>query len=151
MRAWNWKSALHSGLYRAIPFFAAVRASGGSGAGEGAAVQFVLFAVLAGFTGALVQRLRHFRPGWAALAILLAVWPLCVHAAEWWLHEALAPGMRRAGIFVSWGQSALSMATQWALMRKGLFLSGPEARSYPDDWLALLRMAKRLLRRVPGR
>lgn len=151
MPVWNWKSALHSGLYRAIPFFAAVRASSGAGAAEGAALQFILFATLAGFTGAAVERLRCFRPAWAGFLILLAAIPVCVHSAEWAIHETLAPGGRRAGLFVSWGQSALSIAMQWALMREGLFLAGPGARSYLEDWRAFLRTVARLSLRLPGR
>jgi hypothetical protein len=151
MPVWNWKSALHSGLYRAIPFFAAVQASAGTGAAEAAMLQFILFAALAGFTGAVIERLRFFRPAWAAFLILLAGIPVCVHTLEWLLHESLAPGGRRAGIFVSWGQSALSIATQWALMRQGLFLAGAGARSYLDDWRALACAAARLFRRQSGR
>lgn len=151
MPLWNWKSALHSGLYRAIPFFAAVRASGGAGAAEGAALQFLLFATLAGFTGAAIERLRCFRPVWAALLILLVAIPVCVHSVEWVIHETLAPGGRRAGIFISWGQSALSIATQWTLMREGLFLAGAGAQSYFDDWRAFPRTVVRLVRRLRGR
>lgn len=147
-RLWNWKSALHSGLYRAIPFFAAVQAGGGSGAAEGAALQFALFATLAGFIGALVERLRFFRPAWAAAFILLAAVPAGVHSLEWVIHETPAPGGRRAGIFVSWAQSAVSILTQWALMRRGLFLAGEEANSYLGDWMTLMRL---LLPRRAGR
>ncbi len=148
---WNWKSALHSGLYRSIPFFAAVRASAGTGAAEAAVLQFILFAALAGFIGAVVERLRFVRPPWAACLILLAAIPISVHSVEWLLHESLAPGGRRAGIFVSWVQSALSAAMQWALMREGLFLAGPGARNYLDDWRAFPQTALRLLRRLAGR
>lgn len=86
-----------------------------------------------------------------AALILLAGVPATVHLLEWRWHEAAAPAARRAGFVVSWIQSALSIATQWTLMREGLFLSGAGARSYLDDWRSLPLAVRRLLARAAGR
>lgn len=148
---WNWKTALNSGLYRGIPFAAANWRSGLEDTATGAATQFMLFALLAGLTGALAQRLRFHRPRWQAALVLMMLVPLTVHLIEWNLHETLHPGGRRAGIFVSWAQSALSMATQWALMRRGLFLAGEGGQPYWRDFLlapgVVWEFCRRMLRR----
>ncbi len=103
----------------------------------GAAVQFVLFAALAGATGALAQRLRFHEPRWRAVLVLSAGVPLVLHLLEWIIHEAMNPGGRRAGIAISWMQSAFSMAFQWWLMRRGLFLAGDGGQPYWRDFLML--------------
>jgi len=145
---WNWKTALNSGLYRGIPFAAATWRSGAAEAAAGALTQFLLFMALAGATGALAERLRHHKPKWRAALVLLAAVPVCVHLVEWVVHETLNPGGRRAGIFVSWAQSALSMGTQWALMRHGLFLAGEGAHPYWRDFLLIPGALGALWRRV---
>lgn len=141
---WNWKTALNSGLYRGIPFAIATWRSGAGEMAAGAATQFLLFAVLAGATGALAERLRFHQPKWRAAAVLMVCVPVTVHLIEWMVHEALNPGGRRAGIFVSWAQSALSMGTQWLLMRKGLFLAGEGGQPYWRDFLLLPGVVREL-------
>lgn len=134
---WNWKTALNSGLYRSIPFAIATWRAGAPEAAAGAAAQFLLFASLAGLTGALAQRLRFHQPKWRAALVLMVCVPVIVHLIEWGAHEALSPGVRRAGILVSWAQSALSMGTQRWLMRRGLFLAGEGGQPYWRDFLLL--------------
>lgn len=148
---WNWKTALNSGLYRGIPFAIATWRSGLAEIAAGAATQFALFALLAGLTGALAQRLRFHRPRWRAALVLMICVPLAVHLIEWTVHETLNPGGRRAGIFVSWAQSALSMATQWILMRRGLFLAGESGHPYWRDFLLLPGVVGELCRRTVKR
>ncbi len=148
---WNWKTSLNSGLYRVLPFAAATIKEGAAEAAASAATQFLLFVVLSGFTGALSERLRHCTPRWKAALVLMAGVPVCVHLIEWLLHELLHPGARRAGIFVSWMQSALSIGTQWALMREGLFLAGEGRQPYWWDFLLLPRAVRALGRRLSGR
>lgn len=129
----NGTSALPSGLERALPFFAAAQASSDAAAAGGAALQFLFSAALSGLSGAALERLRGFRPSWAACRIHLVAVPVCLHPIEWPMHQTLAPGSRRAGILVSRGQSALSIATQGTLLREGLCLAGAEARNCLDD------------------
>jgi hypothetical protein len=141
---WNWKTAFNSGLYRGIPFAVATWRAGLSEALAGAATQFLLFAFLAGLTGALAQRLRFHAPKWRAALVLMFLVPASVHLIEWVAHEALSPGVRRAGIFVSWAQSALSMGTQWWLMRRGLFLAGEGGQPYWRDFVLLPAAVRQL-------
>lgn len=145
---WNWKTALNSGLYRGIPFAAADWRGGLAESAAGAFTQFVLFALLAGLTGALAQRLRFHRPRWQTALILMVCVPLMVHLIEWNVHESLHPGGKRAGIFVSWAQSALSMTTQWVLMRRGLFLAGEGGHPYWRDFFLLPSVVRGLCRRM---
>lgn len=145
---WNWKTALNSGLYRGIPFAIANRRGGLEDMAAGAVTQFLLFTLLAGLTGALAQRLRFHLPGWRAALLLMVCVPLMVHLIEWTVHETLHPGGRRAGIFVSWAQSALSMGTQWVLMRRGLFLAGEGGQPYWRDFLLLPGVVRELCRRT---
>ncbi len=150
-RFWNWKTALNSGLYRGIPFAAASWQKEASEMAAGAVMQFLLFAALAGATGALAERLRFHQPRWRAALVLMACVPVAVHLLEWMVHETLNPGGRRAGILVSWLQSALSMGTQWLMMRRGLFLAGERGHPYWRDFLLLPGVVLEIWRRLRER
>jgi len=136
---WNWKTALCSGLYRAPAFLAVSLRAGPEAAGQAAAVEFLLFASVSGFAGAVTQRLCRLRPAWHALLWLLGVLPACIHTAEWALHHALQTPGRRRGLLLSIAMTLIAEAFNWFVMRGGLFLAGPGSSSLQDD-----------LRRLPG-
>lgn len=145
---WNWKTALNSALYRGIAFAAATWRNGAAECAGGVLTQMLLFSAMAGYTGSLTQRFRNHTPRWQAGLMLLCLVPLGVHSMEWVVHETLDPGARRAGIAVSWVQSAISMGTQWALMRRDLFLAGGSGLSYAQDFRAMAEWLAQVLRRV---
>jgi hypothetical protein len=143
---WNWKTALCSGLYRAPAFLAVSLRAGAEAAGRAAAAEFLLFAAVSGFAGAVTQRLCRLRPWWHALFWLLGVLPLCVHTAEWAVHSALQTPGRRRGLILSIAMTLIAEAFNWFVMRGGLFHAGPGASPLLDD---LRRLPRLLLRARP--
>jgi hypothetical protein len=141
--AWNWKSALWSGLYRSPAFLIAGWRAGLPVALRGAGVEFLLFASISGFTGAATQRFRHAQPAWKARLIILVCIPACLHLAEWTTHTVAGTHGRGRGVLMSVAMSVLASAFNWYAMRRGAFLAGREGQS-------LLHDLKRLPAIVPG-
>jgi len=130
---WNWKTALSSGLYRA-PAFALLTST--PNWARPALIEFAVAALVAGFAGAVVQRLRRAAPVRAALVILVAL-PALLHASEFAAHSLYhTPGRRRA-LLVSLLMTALAEAFNWHAMRHSALLAGPGS---PSLWQDLARM-----------
>lgn len=128
---WNWKTALCSGLYRSPAFFAK--------SVQGGFTEFALLAIVAGFTGAWIQRVRLAQnPLWTRVVVLFLV-PLCLHLSEAVVHTIAGTPGRKTGILVSMTLSAVSCAFNWHVMRHGAMLAGGRGDSFWTD-----------LRRVPG-
>lgn len=136
---WNWKTALCSGLYRAPPYLLVSLRAGAEAAGRAAIAEFLLFAAISGFAGAVTQRLCRLRPWWRSLLLLLGLLPLLVHTAEWAIHRALQTPGRQRGLLISIGMTLVAEAFNWFVMRGGLFHAGPGGLSLWED-----------LRRLPG-
>lgn len=130
---WNWKTALCSACYRAPAYFLVSLRLGPAQAFRASAAEFLLFGIMAGFTGALIERLRHLRPLWLAALLLLGALPLCLHTAEWLTHSALGTPARRHGLLLSIAMSILSDAFTWRLMHSGAMLTGPHSRPLLAD------------------
>lgn len=143
---WKWKTALNSGPNRGVLSAAASWRTGAAAWAGVALTQMLLFGAPAGVTGALVQRFRNYQPRWRAGVALLGLAPLAVHSMEWLVHETPHSGRSRAGIAVSWRQSAVSMATQWAMTGRGLFLAGESGPAYVQHLRAVAQLLSRLLR-----
>lgn len=131
--AWNWKTALFSGLYRAPGFVAASWRFGAGEAARAGTVEFLLFAALAGFTGALTQRVRHLRPLWVAGLIILVGIPACLHTAEWIVHTALGSAAKGRGVLISLVMTVLAELFNWYVMRQGAMLAGHEGAPFIED------------------
>jgi hypothetical protein len=130
---WNWKTALWSGLYRSPAFLIAGSRSGLEAALRGAGVEFLLFAAMAGFTGAATQRFRHLQPPWKARAVILGAIPACLHLAEWTTHTLAGTRGRGRGVLISVGMTVLAVSFNWYAMRRGAFLAGREGDSLISD------------------
>jgi len=130
---WNWKTALFSGLYRAPGFAAVSWRFGVEEAARAGAAEFALFAVMAGFTGALTQRVRNLRPVWAASLIVLVVIPLCLHSVEWLAHTALGSVAKGRGVALSLAMTVVAELFNWYVMRQGAMLAGREGAPFVAD------------------
>ncbi len=106
---------------------------------QAALVEFVLFASIAGVTGALTQRFRKVRPRWLSALLILGLLPAVVHSAEYLVHTAAGTPNRRTGVFISLRMTALGVTFSWYCMHNGAFLAGPEGRPFRQD-----------LRRIPA-
>lgn len=130
---WNWKTATFSGLYRG-PGFALASWNYGFGEAVRAGVtEFVLFAAMAGFAGALTQRVRLMRPVWVAGLVILVGIPCCLHGMEWVVHKAAGSAARGRGVAISMTMTAVAELFNWYSMRQGAMLAGPEGSPFLDD------------------
>lgn len=160
MVCWNWKTALWSGLYRAPAFFAVTLHSGGLGAAARAGgIEFALFATVAGFTGALTQRVRHLQPAWLRVLIVAAGIPAILHSSEWLVHGLAGTAARKTGVLVSICMTVVAELFNFYAMRRGVLLAGIEGGGFWSDLRQLpavvlgfttwpFRVATRYLRRV---
>ena len=139
---WNWKTALCSGLYRAPAYVLVSLRYGTAEAARAGLIEFLLFCVLCGLSGALVQRLKHYRPLWLARLVILVCIPLCIHACEFAVHAASGTAARHSGILTSLVMTAISEAFRWYAMRQGALLTGRTQASLLSD---LARMPSLIL------
>lgn len=130
---WNWKTALFSGMYRASGFIASSWKFGVVEAARAGAVEFALFAALAGFTGAAIQRVRDLRPAWIAAVVVLVAIPALLHVSEWLVHGRMNSAGRSRGVAVSIGMTALGELFSWHVMKEGAMLTGEEGRTLGED------------------
>ena len=130
---WNWKSSLWSGSYRAGAFLIAGWKSGLAVAMRGASVEFLLFLLISGFTGAATQRFRNAQPPWRARLIILCMIPACLHLAEWTTHTLAATRNRGRGVLISISMTVLATSFNWYAMRRGALLAGHEGGSLLSD------------------
>ncbi len=123
---WNWKTALWSGLYRSPAFFIAAFRSGWGPAVRASLVEFLLFASIAGLTGALTQRFRKVRPAWLSALLILGLMPLVIHSAEFLVHTLAArqTGGRASDLH---GDDAVGVTFNWYCMHHGAFLAEKRA------------------------
>jgi len=149
--AWNWKSALWSGLYRSPAFLIAGWKAGLAAALRGAGVEFLLFAAISGFTGAATQRFRHAQPPWKARLVILGIIPACLHLAEWTTHTIAGTQGRGRGVLISISMTVLAAAFNWYAMRRGAFLAGHEGESLLNDIKRLPTIAFGFVAWIAGR
>jgi hypothetical protein len=130
---WNWKTAALSGLFRGPGSALASLNHGLDEAARAGLTEFVLFAAIAGLTGALTQRLRHMRPVWVAGSIIVLGIPCFLHGMEWVVHTAAGTAARNRGMAVSVIMTAVAELFNWYSMGQGAMLAGPEGSSFLDD------------------
>lgn len=140
-----------SGLYRAPAFIAASWKSGFLAAVQAGGLEFVLFGTMAGFTGALTQRFRHYQPVWKQRLLILGVIPLCVHTVEWCGHRLSGTPGRDRGVLISVGMTVLAVAFNWFAMRRGALLAGSEGLSFVEDMKRMPALAAGFLAWIAGR
>ncbi len=148
---WNWKTAVWSGMYRAPAFFIAGYKSGFAAALRGAGVEFLLFAAMAGFTGAATQRFRNLQPPWKARAVILCLIPACLHAAEWLTHTLAGTKGRSRGVLISIAMTVVAVAFNWYAMRRGALLAGGEGASFFNDLKRMPRIIAGFIAWLCGR
>lgn len=133
MRIWNWKTALCSGFYRGPAFFFASLKLGLAEALRAAGAEFLLFAAMAGFTGALIQHIRFLQPVWLRMTLLLAGVPAILHTGEWFGHTLLGTPARNRGVAFSVVLSIVAALFNLYAMRKGALVAGREGDSFLLD------------------
>ena len=145
-------------LQRLLPrpaFFFASLQLGLREAARAAGIEFLLFAAMAGFTGALIQNVRFLQPLWLRMTILLAGVPAILHTGEWLGHTWLGTPARNKGVLFSVILSGIAALFNLYAMRKGALVAGHEGDSFILDLARLPRLiggfiswpVRRLLRR----
>ena len=129
-----------SGLYRSPAFFAVTLKSGLTGALQAASVEFALFATVAGFTGAMTQRVRFLEPPWARALIVVGVIPAILHGSEWLVHGLARTPSRKTGVIVSICMTVIAELFNFYAMRRGVLLAGEDGGSFASDLKQLPRV-----------
>jgi hypothetical protein len=135
---WNWKAALLSAGIRGL-LFCVVVVPRGAGAMRGAWIEIAFRIAVGGGWGSFMQALRRARPAWLAGLLIALVLPLCAHTLEYGLLKAGGATHIKIGMIVSVVFSAGSLMVNYALMRRGLLLTGAGTASLASDF-----------RRLPG-
>jgi len=139
---WNWKTAVLSAIYR-LAAWPASKAFGARlltpGALRGVLIEFCLRAVIGGFWGSFLQVFATARPAWLAGVTMMALMPGCVHGLEYFSLRAGGAAHPGAMTLASIGLSVLSLLVNWALMRRGILVTGKGAPSLGTDLRRILR------------
>lgn len=129
---WNWKAALLSAGIRGLLFCVAV-VPHGSGAVRGAWIEVAFRIGLGGCWGSAMQALRRARPVWLAGLLVALVIPAGAHFLEFALLRLGRAAAIRSAMVVSVSFSAASLLVNFALMRRGLLITGEGAQSLAAD------------------
>lgn len=135
---WNWKAALLSAGIRGLLFAIAV-VPRGSGAMRGAFIEIVFRIAVGGCWGSMMQALRSARPAWLASLLVALVLPASAHGLEYVLLRVGEATHIASGMVASILFSAASLLVNFALMRRGLMLTGEGAGSLRSDFRGLPR------------
>jgi hypothetical protein len=112
-------------------------------------VEAALYAVIAGFYGALIQHFRRVQPAWQATLLLMACLPACNHALEFTVHRLSGTPQLARGMVLSVIFSMLSACFNLFAMRRGVLLIGNERRSLLDDLRLLPNVVWQFITAVP--
>jgi hypothetical protein len=135
---WNWKAALLSAGIRGLLFSAAV-VPRESGAMRGAFIEIAFRIAVGGCWGSMMQALRAARPAWLAGLLVALVLPASAHGLEYFLLRIGEATHISSGMTVSILFSVASLLVNFALMRRGLMLTGEGAASLGSDFRRLPR------------
>jgi hypothetical protein len=133
---WNWKAAFLSAAIRGV-LFCAVAIPKGAGAWRGAWIEILFRIALGGGWGSAMQALRRAQPAWLAGLLVALVLPSCAHLLEYELLKAGRATHIKTGMIVSVGLSVGSLLVNFALMRRGLLLTGVGSSSLASDFRRL--------------
>jgi hypothetical protein len=134
---WNWKAAVLSTAIRGLLFCVAV-VPGGAGAERGVWIEIIFRFALGGCWGSMMQALRCARPAWLAGLLVSVILPAGAHTVEFAALKVGGATHIKNGMVVSMFLSAASVAINFALMRRGLMLTGEGAPSLASDFRRLL-------------
>jgi hypothetical protein len=129
---WNWKAALLSTSLRGMLFFGAMVFRGASDM-RGAWIEIGLRIVLGGCWGSMMQAMRRARPAWLAGTLVAVVLPTSAHTLEYALLKVGGAPNIKSGMTVSVFFSAVSLVVNYAMMRRGMMLTGAGAASLGSD------------------
>lgn len=104
---------------------------------RGAWIEIAFRIALGGCWGSAMQALRRARPAWLAGLLVALVLPLCAHALEYALLKLGGAAHIKTGMIVSVIFSVGSLLVNFALMRRGLPITGEGASSLSSDFRRL--------------
>jgi hypothetical protein len=147
---WNWKAATLSAALRGGIFFATSLTSGFAAAARALAVDATFRIPTVGVYAAVVQAFAKATPVWLAVVVAAVLLPAFAHAVEFAVHRAARTPGRGAGVAVSILVSVVSSTFELFAMRRGVFLTGPNAPSLLEDLARLPRILLAFLA-TPGK
>jgi hypothetical protein len=133
VRDWNWKAAILSTSLRALGCLASFVNRPDGGSVRGLCIELAFRMVLGGFWGSQIQAFRGSEPAWLAGLCVAVLLPGCSHVLEFAALRAGAASHIKTTMAVSIVISIGSVLINWALMRRGLLVTGPGANSLAAD------------------
>ncbi|MFN0106218.1 MAG: hypothetical protein ACKV2U_29525 [Bryobacteraceae bacterium] len=137
IRRWNWKSALASSILRSIVFLVANLRSGWDAALGAMLAEFIYRAIFAGFYGALTQSFRRVEPYWKGAAAAVVTLVLVSHSVEFAVHWLRGTPNLWTSIGASFCFTVISTLFNVHVMRRGVLITGEDARSLLSDFRLL--------------
>jgi hypothetical protein len=143
---WNWKCAVLSTALRAPLFVAAAASDGVIAASHAAGVEGAFRPIVAGFLGALTQRLSRLEPRWRSTTLVMTVVPATSHLLELIIHRAAGTPHLATAFVLSLSLTLATTAFDLYAMRRGVLVVGSGSASILSD----ITMVVRLLVRLPA-
>jgi hypothetical protein len=137
MPLWNWKSAILSVTLRTPLFFAAAISAGLGAAAAAAGTDVAFRAIMAGFCGAITQRLRHTRPPWIGTLAVMVLVPLLSHGVEALVHWRAGTPHFTVALAASMSLTVVTTTFDLYAMRRGVLIAGAGGASLTDDLIRL--------------
>jgi hypothetical protein len=147
-RAWNWKSALLSAVFRAPVFILTGYRFGWRSILGAVAAESIFRIVVSGFYGAIAQKLTNVKPRWKAVLILVVVLPAVEQSADFLLHRARGTPNLGWAMLTSCIVMALSAMFNWYAMTRGA-LRTDSGKSFLADLRSLPRILVQFVGLVP--
>jgi len=133
VRAWNWKAAALSALFRAPIFLATTYKYGWRSLSLAVAVEIAYRVGTSGVFAAFTQAIRDLQPVWCAALLISGAVPAVSLWLDYLLHLAMHTPNLAKGILVSLIVTAISSLFNWYSMCRETLLVGQGQRSFAAD------------------
>jgi len=145
-RAWSWKAAILSALFRAGMFFLTNLQEGDRKAIHAFLVEAVFAIFATGIMGAVSQHLRNARPLWATATVVWIAMPAVSTIAQFAVHRAAKTPHLGTGIVLTFFLSAIASSFSWYAMKNGALLGGADQTTLEHDLKSLPKITLNYLR-----
>lgn len=150
LACWNWKCALLSATVRSAVYVAALAHDRLHSAPMLVAVEIAYVTLTAGLWAGLQQRALGLRSRLAGNAAIAVGVPGLAQFCDWLAHHAVGPAAPPRALAAVCVFTLISALFHLHVMRRGVFLTGPEGRSLGDDFRRMPRMVAGFAMALPN-
>ena len=130
---WNSKAAVLSAVFRGAAFGVALLHFSDSGMLRSVFIEIAFRIAIGGFWGSLLQTFRSARPRWLATIFVTVALPAASHIVEFAALSFGGAGHVKSSLAVSIAITVGSLLINFALMRKGLLITGDNSAPLISD------------------